>query len=103
MPHTMAVYEFQGDTEDLITRYDAIVHKVVETSSGRPIVHLAVPRDTGLMIIDVWSEEPALRRFIAEDAPVWDILREFGLPEPEMRILPVHNLGWPVSEQPMYR
>lgn len=102
MSNVMVVFDFRGDTEDLLARYDAILRRVVETASGRPIVHLAVPREYGLMVCDVWTDESAMRR-MADDPQIRTLFAEFGLPEPELRVMPVHNLGWPVSEQPLYR
>jgi hypothetical protein len=99
---TMAVFDFHGDSSDLLASYDEVLDKVVALSSGRPIVHLAVPREYGLMVADVWDSEPALDAFINND-DFHRVLAEAGLPEPKVRRYPVHNLGWPVAEMPMYR
>src|SRR3979411_532431 len=50
----MAVFDFHGDSEKLAAQYDDVLHKVVAVSSGRPVVHLALPREYGFMVIDVW-------------------------------------------------
>jgi quinol monooxygenase YgiN len=54
------------------------------------------------MVIDVWSDEDALAAF-AKNEDFQHVLREAGLPEPQLRTYPVHNMGWPVDEVPMYR
>ena len=70
-------------------------------SSARPLIHLAVPREYGFMVVDVWSSEEALRAFESNEE-FRRVLREAGLPELELRIYPVHNLGWPVEAMPLY-
>ncbi len=102
MSDVMAVFDFRGDTADLLARYDVAVHRVVEIASGRPVVHLAIPRDYGVMVCDVWSDEAAMRRF-TENPEIHRLFDDVGLPEPEIRVFPVHRLGWPVSELPLYR
>jgi hypothetical protein len=98
----MAVYDFHGESADLAERYDAVLRRVVAVSSGRPIIHLALPREYGFMVIDVWSDEDALAAF-TKNEDFQHVLREAGLPEPQLRTYPVHNMGWPVDEVPMYR
>jgi hypothetical protein len=98
----LAVYEFHGDRTDMTERYDAVLSRVVAVSSGRPVVHLAVPREFGLMVVDVWSSETAFRAFDA-NPEFRGVLAECGLPEPRVRVYPVHNLGWPVEVTPLYR
>jgi len=102
MSNVIILYEFHGDSEDLKKRLDALVDEVVEMSSARPIIHLTVPREYGLMVADVWSDEQALRDF-EQNPRLREILGAHGMPEPKIGIYPVHRLGWPVSSQPMYR
>lgn len=98
----MAVYDFEGDSQELAKRYDEVLRKVVAVSSGRPMIHIAVPREYGFMVVDVWSDEEALSTFQKSD-DFQRVLRESGLPEPRLRTYPIHNFGWPVDEVPMYR
>jgi hypothetical protein len=98
----MAVYDFEGDSTELAARYDDVLRKVVAVSSGRPVVHIAVPREYGFMVVDVWNSEDALSTF-RKNEDFGRVLRESGLPEPKVRTYPIHNLGWPVDEVPMYR
>lgn len=98
----MAVYEFHGDSAEMADRYDTVLSRVVAVSSGRPVIHLAVPREFGFMVVDVWSSEPAFRIFDG-NAEFRAVLAECGLPEPKVRVYPVHNLGWPVDVTPLYR
>jgi quinol monooxygenase YgiN len=102
MSYVMAVFDFKGDTADLEARYDALIDEVVAMSPARPIIHLAVPREYGLMVADVWTDEAALRAF-ANNPRFQEILRRHEMPEERLRVFPVHRLGWPVSAQPMYR
>ena len=102
MSAMMAVLDFHGDSEDLAARYDVAVHKVVAASSARPLIHLAVPREYGFMVVDVWTSEEALRAF-DENSGIRSILRDAGMPEYKLRVYPVHNLGWPVDAMPLYR
>src|SRR5260370_36823328 len=98
----MAVVDFHGDSDDLAGRYNKVLGKVVAISSGRPIIHLAVPREYGFMVVDVWDTEDAFRVF--ERNP--DFRRgmaDRGLPDPKGRLYPAHNLGWPVGPMPLYR
>ncbi len=98
----MAVLDFHGDSADLAARYDRAVHDVVAASSARPVIHLAVPREYGFMVVDVWTSEPALRAF-DENVEIRRILREAGMPDYKLRVYPVHGLGWPVDAMPLYR
>ena len=59
----MAVFDFHGDSDDLAERYNQVLGQVVAISSGRPIIHLAVPREYGFMVVDVWDTEAAFRVF----------------------------------------
>ena len=102
MGSVFAVFDFHGDSEELAERYDDVLHKVVAVSSARPVIHLAVPREYGLMVVDVWNSEEALRVF-EQNEDFRRVLRESGLPEPKLRIYPVHNIGWPVDQAPLYR
>jgi hypothetical protein len=98
----MAVYEFHGDSAEMAQRYDTVLSRVVAISSGRPMIHLAVPREFGFMVVDVWSSESAFRTFDA-NPEFREVLTACGLPEPKVRVYPVHNLGWPVDVTPLYR
>ena len=98
----MAVLDFHGDSAELAARYDKAVHDVVAVSSARPLLHLAVPREYGFMVVDVWTSEEVLRAFVESDE-IRRVLREAGMPEFKLRIYPVHNLGWPVEAMPLYR
>ena len=102
MSTVMAVFDFHGDTADLTARYDKLLNRVVEVSSARPVIHLAVPREYGLMVCDVWDDEAVLRAFV-DNPDFHRVLEEFGMPDPQPRIFPVHNLGWPFPELPLYR
>ena len=97
-----AVFDFRGETAELAACYDVAVRRVAEVSSARPVVHIAIPREYGLMVVDVWTSFAALEVFESNE-DFRTALRESGLPEPELRIYPVHNLGWPVDVMPMYR
>jgi hypothetical protein len=97
-----AVFDFHGDTDELAACYDVAVRRVAEVSSARPVVHIAVPREYGLMVVDVWSSFAALEVFESNEE-FRAALRDSGLPEPELRVYPVHKLGWPVDAMPMYR
>ena len=60
MSSVMAVFDFHGDSDELAARYDTAIHQVVAVSSARPVIHLAVPREYGFMVVDVWSSEEAM-------------------------------------------
>ena len=98
----MAVFDFEGNSDELAAAYDEVLRKVVAISSGRPIVHLALPREYGFMVIDVWGSEDALHAF-EQNPDLQQVIAESGLPEYKLRIYPVHNLGWPVDVMPLYR
>ena len=102
MGSVVAVFDFHGDSDDLAARYDQAVRKVVAVSSARPVVHLAVPREYGFMVVDVWSSEEALTAF-QQNEEFRQVLAEAGLPEPKLRVYPLHSLGWPVDATPTYR
>lgn len=102
MSAMMAVLDFHGDSTELAERYDRALRHVAAMSSARPLIHLAVPREYGFMVVDVWTTEEALRAF-DENSGIRDILREAGLPEYKLRVFPVHNLGWPLDAMPLYR
>lgn len=102
MGTVLAALDFHGDTEALKECYDKVIHRVVEISPARPIIHLAVPRDYGLMVCDVWDSEEVFRTF-QQNPEFRRALSECGLPEPTVRVFEVHSLGWPVSAMPLYR
>lgn len=98
----MAVFNWTGDTDELRTRYDAVLSHVVAVSPARPIVHLASDTDTGFRVVDVWDNEQVCRAFLDNEA-FHQKLAEHGLGEAEISVEPVYNLGWPVSASPLYR
>lgn len=102
MGAVMHVLDFHGDTNALKACYDKVLQRIVDISPARPVVHLAVPREYGLMVCDVWDSEDAMRRF-QENADIAEAIKESGLPEPKYRVFEIHNLGWPVSVMPLYR
>ena len=102
MSSVLAVFEFHGVTEDMAASYDEVLHKVAAVSSARPVIHLAVPREYGLMVLDVWNSVEAFTAFENND-DFHRVLRESGLPEPKIRTYPIHNLGWPVEAMSLYR
>ena len=61
-----------------------------------------LPREYGFMVADVWSSEEALRAF-EQNEEFRQVLRDAGLPEPRLRVYPLHSLGWPVEAMPLYR
>ena len=77
MSSVMAVFDFHGDSDELAARYDAAIHQVVAVSSARPVIHLAVPREYGFMVVDVWSSEEALRAF-EQNEEFRRVLRDAG-------------------------
>jgi hypothetical protein len=102
MSSVMAVFDFHGDSQELAAGYDTAIHQVVAVSSARPVIHLAVPREYGFMVVDVWSSEEAMRAFAANE-DFRRVLRDAGLPEPTLRVYPLYSLGWPVDAMPLYR
>src|ERR1022692_3866082 len=98
----LAVFDFHGDTADLAARDTDVLRKVVAISPGRPIIHLAVPREYGFMVADVWDTEDAFHVF-EQNPDFRRVMQEAGLPDPKVRLYPVHNLGWPVDVMPLYR
>jgi hypothetical protein len=102
MNNVLAIFEFPGDSEDLRRRYDKLLSRVVEVSSARPIIHLAVPVTSGLNIYDVWDSEEVFRSF-SENPEFIQVLESFGMSNPKITVYPVHGLEWPVSAIPLYR
>ncbi|MBS4730325.1 hypothetical protein MSM1_19020 [Mycobacterium sp. SM1] len=102
MGTVLAALDFRGDTDQLKACYDKALLRIVEISPARPLIHLAVPRDYGLMVCDVWDSEDALRAF-RQNAQIREAIAASGLPEPTYRVFEIHNLGWPISATPMYR
>lgn len=98
----LAALDFPGNAEELKSCYDEALRRMVDISPARPVLHIAVPRDYGLMICDVWDSEEALQKF-RENPDVIEAIRVSGLPDPTYRIFDIHNVGWPVSISPMYR
>jgi hypothetical protein len=102
MSAVLAVFQFAGNSADLLDRYDKLLHRVVEVSSARPLIHLAIPVDAGLTVYDVWDSEEVFRSFY-DNREFHDVLEQFGMANPTVDVHPVHNLGWPVSAVPLYR
>jgi quinol monooxygenase YgiN len=90
----MAIFTVKGDTKELLAKYDKSVQSVVDGASGRPLSHVCVPRDDGFMVVDVWESKDALEGF-AQNPRFRQVLRDVGLPEPQVEVYPVHRLGWP--------
>lgn len=51
---------------------------------------------------DVWNDEAVLQAFVG-NPDFQRVLGELGMPDPELRIFPVTDLGWPFPELPLYR
>ncbi|MEB3022116.1 hypothetical protein [[Mycobacterium] crassicus] len=102
MGTVMAALDFHGDTKTLKECYDKALRHIVDISPARPVIHLAVPRDYGLMVCDVWDSEDAMRAF-EHNPEIAKAIAASGLPEPTRRVFEVHNLGWPISAMPLYR
>lgn len=83
----MAVFDFHGDSDDLADRYNKVLAKVVAISSGRPLIHLAVPREYGFMVVDVWDAEDAFHAF-ERNPDFRRVMADGGLPDPKVRLYP---------------
>ncbi|MFJ5776896.1 hypothetical protein [Streptomyces sp. NPDC093094] len=92
----VVVFEMPGMTE-------AQYERSAEMVAGRPgpvkspadwpvpglVSHTSAPTPDGWLVVDVWESEEAFRQFGETIVP---ILRELGVPEPELRVYPVHNV-----------
>ena len=89
----LATFTVKGNTDELLERYVAAMPRIVEVSPGKPLSHVTVPSDGGIKIFDVWESERALGDF-AQNPRFHEVLRDVGLPEPEVEVAPVHRFNW---------
>lgn len=89
----LATFTVKGNTEELLERYDDAIPRIVEIYPDKPLSHVAVPSDGGIKIFDVWESEKALGDF-AQNPRFQEVLRDVGLPEPEVEVTPVHRFNW---------
>ena len=101
----LAIYHWQGVSEELRQRYDAILHHVVDLSPARPLVHLAYSVDDGFQVVDVWTDENICRAMV--DNPGFrELLEEHGLGHADIAIRPVQGArlaGFPIADVPLNR
>jgi hypothetical protein len=67
--------------------------RIIEASPSKPPSHVAIPSENGFNIFDVWESEEALGDS-AQTPSFRQVLQEFGLPEPEVEVAPVHRFNW---------
>ena len=89
----LAIFDVRGDTAQLLSRYERALPRIAEVSPGPPRLHVCAGTAEGIRIVDVWDTEEQLQRFGSNPA-FHDVLREFGLPEPQVQAFPVHRMGW---------
>lgn len=98
----MAYYTWPGNVEQRRIDYNRVLEHVVAVSPARPVIHLAWATPDAFHVVDVWDNEQILHSMV--DNPKFrEKLDEHGLGDADIDIVPLHNLGWPISASPMYR
>lgn len=62
-------------------------------STAKPLSHVAVRSEDGVVIYDVWESEAVLGDF-AQNPRFRAVLQEAGLSEPEVEVTPVDRFDW---------
>jgi hypothetical protein len=89
----LATFVVRGDTEDLLSRLDAAMPRIIEVSPAKPLAHVCVPAEHGVTIYDVWESAEVLDDF-SNNPQFGEALAEAGLPAPEVTVTPVHRFNW---------
>jgi len=84
----MAIYRSAGVDREDFDRYRALAP--IEPAPEAGIVHQVAFDDTGIVVVEVWEDEAALRTYYAER--IRPALIQAGLPPVEPQILDIHAL-----------
>jgi len=87
----MAVFlisTIKGATTD---QYDRAVQKVLVSNWPNGLIHhFCASSDDGFTVLEEWESEQAIQALLGSEKFRRDLESE-GIPQPDMRILPVHN------------
>jgi hypothetical protein len=74
------------------SQYDQIIRDLAGAGAAAPagrLFHVAQPADDHWSVVDVWESAASFEAFGKVLIP---ILADHGVPPPEMKVLPTHNL-----------
>ncbi len=93
----LAIFRVEGDPDDLLARYDQTLPAATANSTVRPEVHICARTDSGVVMIDTWKNQEALRQGVIENEKFQEKCREAGWPDEVVHVYEIHNQGWPTS------
>jgi hypothetical protein len=92
-PHGGAamVAQFEGNTDDLVRKYDAVNANASAVRTPPPglIFHQCTKRPNGIRIVDHWRTRDEFESFL--NGPLGDALRSVGMPQPHIDFYQVYN------------
>jgi hypothetical protein len=95
----LTIFTVEGDAERLLSSYDEATRELersvadgeLPSAPGDLLAHVVCRRDDGMMVVDVWSSEAVMRRFV-ERPQFRRILEEHGVPYDRLEAFPVRRL-----------
>jgi hypothetical protein len=80
-----SIITFQGDPDDLLPRYDALL---AEVPAAKETLHLCLRADDGIVVVDTCPTREAFEAF--HNGPFRELTARHGLPNPVVADHPVH-------------
>src|SRR5690348_1274129 len=84
----VAIYRSKDVDPETFNRYRA--EAPIEPAPKGAIFHMVTFDEDGLLVVDVWENEADMRPFSEER--ILPALRKLAVPQPDLKILPVHAL-----------
>lgn len=83
------MFEMPGVTA---AQYDQVIQGLEAAGEGNPkgrLYHVAVPKEEGWLVVDVWESGELLDRFAQSLIP---IMQKAGVTPPRPQVYPVHSM-----------
>jgi hypothetical protein len=91
----LVIFRAQGDTDDLLARYDRTLAHATAGAPVRPEAHYCVRAEFGIMIVDVWASLSDVKAAITENEDFQAKWGAAGWPQETVEVFELHNSGWP--------
>jgi len=87
----LAIFRWQGDPKELLSSYDTELEHEAPRHQDQRISHICAGTDDGMVIVDVWKSEKAMRAML-DDPEFHRNMERAGATLPDTpEILPVHR------------
>lgn len=91
----LVIFRAQGDTDDLLGRYDRTLADATAGAPIRPEAHYCVRTESGIMIVDVWDSLSDVKCAVTENEDFQANWSAAGWPEETVEVFELHSSGWP--------